>query len=162
LPADPLPVRVFVYGTLKRGGRYHAYCRGGEMIAEAHVEASLYDLPEGYPAIVVPEASVLAVGTGDPAADAREERRLGRQTLAEPDGPTVRGELYAFDDPERRFPALDALEEFVPNDPASPYRRVLVPVRCDGGTVTPAWAYAWAGAESRPSGRHLPGGRWPA
>lgn len=128
------------------------------MIAKASVKGSLYDLPEGYPAIVVPEASVLAVGTGDPAADAREERRLGRQPLAEPEGPTVHGELYTFDDPEARFPALDALEEFVPSDPASPYRRVLVPVRPDGGGVTPAWAYT----ARRPAGKHLPGGRWPA
>jgi len=156
--AETPAVRVFVYGTLKRGGRYHAYCRGGEMIAEARVEGLLYDLPEGYPAIVVPEASVFAVGTADPAADAREERELGRRGPAEPGEPTVRGELYAFGDPEARFPALDALEEFVPGDPASPYRRVLVPVRPDGGSVTLAWAYA----ARRPAGRHLPGGLWPA
>ena len=50
-------VQVFVYGTLKRGGRYHTYCVGGVMTAEARVEGLLYDLPEGYPAIVVPEAT---------------------------------------------------------------------------------------------------------
>jgi gamma-glutamylcyclotransferase (GGCT)/AIG2-like uncharacterized protein YtfP len=156
--ADHLSVPVFVYGTLKRGGRYHAYCRGGLMVAEARVEGVLYDLLEGYPALVVPEATVLAVGTDDPAADAREAKRLARQHLTEPGPPTVHGELYAFDDPDDRLPALDALEEFLPEDPASPYRRVLVPVLPVTGGVTPAWTYAARG----PRGMHLPGGRWPA
>jgi len=62
---------MFFYGTLKRGGSNHAYCRGGLVTAEARVEGLLYDLPQGYPALVVPEASVLAVGTGDPLRDAR-------------------------------------------------------------------------------------------
>ena len=149
---------MFVYGTLKRGGRYHAYCRGGRMGAEARVEGILYDLPEGYPAIVVPEHAVLAVGTGDPIADAREARRLTRPGLAGPGSPTVHGELYTFDDPAERLPALDELEEFSPMDPSSPYRRVLVPVKPDGGGVTLAWAYA----ARRPRGTRLPGGRWPA
>lgn len=155
--ADNLSVRVFVYGTLKRGGRYHAYCRGGLMTAEARLEGLLYDLPQGYPAIVVPEATILAVGTDDPADDAREAERLARRSLAEPRAPTVHGELYTFDDPERRLPALDGLEEFIPGNPASPYRRVLVPVR-SADVVMPAWTYA----ALRPRGRHLPGGRWPA
>ena len=128
------------------------------MTAEARVGGLLYDLPEGYPAIVVPEGSILAVGTDDPATDAREERRLGRQAPAEPEEPTVRGELYVFDDPGTRLPALDALEEFVPGDPTSLYRRLLVPVRTDGGDVTLAWAYA----ARRAAGKHLPGGLWPA
>jgi len=151
-------VQVFVYGTLKRGGRYHAYCMGGLMTAEARVEGLLYDLPEGYPAIVVPEATVLAVGTDDPEADARHSQGLTRRELREPGPPTVYGELYTFEDPEERLPALDALEEFLPQDPASPYRRVLVPVLPCGGDVTPAWTYAALG----PRGTHLPGGRWPA
>lgn len=156
--ADNLSVRVFVYGTLKRGGRYHAYCRGGQMIAEARMEGLLYDLPEGYPAIVVPEATILAVGTGDPAADAREAKRMAREGVPKPGTPTVHGELYTFDDPEERLPALDALEEFLPEDPKSPYRRVLVPVLPIGGEATLAWAYAARG----PRGTNLPCGRWPA
>jgi gamma-glutamylcyclotransferase (GGCT)/AIG2-like uncharacterized protein YtfP len=156
--SDDLSVPVFVYGTLKRGGRYHAYCRGGLMVAEARVEGVLYDLPEGYPAIVLPEATVLAVGTDDPAADAREAKRVAGQYLTEPGSPTVHGELYTFDDPGERLPALDALEEFFPEDPASPYRRVLVPVLPLVGGVTPAWTYAARG----PRGTHLPSGRWSA
>ncbi len=149
---------MFFYGTLKRGGYNHPYCRGGRMTAEARIEGLLYDLPEGYPAIVVPEDTVLAVGTDDPLRDAHEANALTRSSLAEPGTTAVHGELYTFDDPEERLPLLDELEDFFPKDPSSPYRRVLVPVRPDGGGVTLAWAYA----ARRPRGTHLPDGRWPA
>ncbi len=149
---------MFFYGTLKRGGYNHPYCRGGRMTAEARIEGLLYDLPEGYPAIVVPEDTVLAVGTDDPLHDAHEANALTRSGLAEPGTTAVHGELYTFDDPKERLPLLDELEDFFPKDPSSPYRRVLVPVRPDGGGVTLAWAYA----ARRPRGTHLPGGRWPA
>ena len=78
---------MFFYGTLKRGGSNHAYCRGGRMTAQARVEGLLYDLPQGYPALVVPEASVLAVGTGDPLRDACEAYALDRPELPEPEEP---------------------------------------------------------------------------
>ena len=156
--AGRLPVRMFFYGTLKRGGRYHGYCRGGLMTAEARVQGFLYDLPQGYPAIVVPEETVLAVGSDDPLADAREAKGLTRSALTEPKAPTIHGELYVFDDPEERLPALDELEGFSPNNPSSPYRRVLIPVWADDGGATLAWAYV----ARRPQGTHVPGGRWPA
>jgi gamma-glutamylcyclotransferase (GGCT)/AIG2-like uncharacterized protein YtfP len=156
--AGRIPVQMFFYGTLKRGGSNHAYCRGGRMTAEARVGGLLYDLPQGYPALVVPEASVMAVGTGDPLRDARGVGALHRLDLREPREPYVHGELYIFDDPEERMPSLDELEGFTPSDPSSPYRRVLVPVCPDGGGVTLAWAYAVRG----PQGTHLPAGRWPA
>ena len=148
---------MFFYGTLKRGGSNHAYCRGGRMTAEATVEGLLYDLPQGYPALVVPDASVLTVGTDDPLNDAHADSALGRAGLPEPADPAVHGELFTFDDPEDRLPSLDELEDFSPEDPSSPYRRVLVPVRLGDGGVTAAWTYAVRG----PQGTHLPGGRWP-
>ncbi len=156
--AGRIPIQMFFYGTLKRGGSNHAHCRGGLMTAEARVEGLLYDLPQGYPALVVPEAAVLAVGTGDPLRDARGAGALYRPDLPEPKEPCAYGELYTFDDPEERLPSLDELEDFTPGDPSSPYRRVLVPVSPDGGGVTLAWAYAVRG----PQGTHLPGGRWPS
>ena len=156
--AGRIPVQMFFYGTLKRGGSNHAYCRGGRMTAEARVEGHLYDLPQGYPTLVVPEASVLAVGTNDPSRDARGAEALHHPELPEPREPYVHGELYTFDDPQERLPSLDELEDFTPGDPLSPYKRVLVPVSPDGGDVTLAWVYAVRG----PQGTHLPAGRWPA
>ena len=105
---------------------------------------------------MVPEEDVQAVGTGDPAGDAAEQRRLARAGARPLDGPRVSGELFTFDDPEERLPALDRLEGFDPAGP-SPYRRVLLPAETSGGAGALAWAYVAEGS----SGIYLPGGRWP-
>ena len=148
---------MFFYGTLKRGHANHdLFCRGYLDVEEASVRGRLYDLPLGYPALVVPEEDVRAVGTTDPARDVSEQVRLNRSAVRRGDGPRVHGELFTFDDPEERLPALDRLEGFDPDGP-SPYRRVLIPVETTGGICALAWAYVTAGS----SGTHLPGGRWP-
>lgn len=148
---------MFFYGTLKRGRRNHHYCDGALQVREATVEGALYDLPEGYPALVVPGRNILEVGTARPLLDAEAARHAGQPTAPDPKWPVV-GELCAFDDPEERLPAIDRLEEFIPGDPASPYRRVLIPAHTDDGTTALAWAYVIPEAR----GTHLPGGRWPA
>ena len=157
--ADETPLLMFFYGTLKRGHRNHdAFCRGALLVREATVRGELYDLPFGYPALVVPEEDVVAVGTASPLRDAAEQRRFGRVSPHPASGPRVFGELFAFDDPEARLPALDLLEGFDPEDASSPYRRVLLPVETKGNDGVLAWAYVVATA----SGVHLPEGRWPA
>ena len=133
------PFDMFFYGTLKRGRRNHHYCGGALQVRNATVEGTLHDLPEGYPALVVPGRNILDVGTADPLRDAGANRDPGRLTA--PEEPIVYGELYAFDDPKERLPAIDRLEEFTPGDPASPYRRVLVPALTDDGAKAFAWAY---------------------
>ncbi len=148
---------MFFYGTLKRGHANHdLFCRGYLGVEEASVRGRLYDLPLGYPALVVPEEGIRAVGTADAAGDVSEQARLNRAAVRRADGPRVHGELFTFDDPGERLPALDRLEGFDPDGP-SPYRRVLVPVETAGGAGVLAWAYVTAGS----SGTHLPGGRWP-
>ncbi len=143
---------------MKRGHANHdLFCRGYLRIEEATVRGRLYDLPFGYPALVVPEEDVRAVGTADPAGDADEQRRLARAGVRPPDGPRVSGELFTFDDPEERLPALDRLEGFDPSGPST-YRRVLIPAETSGGAGVLAWAYV----AEEPSGIHLPGGSWPA
>ena len=149
---------LFFYGTLMRGQRNHAYCHGALRVRSAAVRGSLYDLPEGYPALVVPEPDVLAVGTADPIQDAREARgRTWPHSIPALERPTVSGELYTFDDAEERLQALDRLEGFVPGDKTSLYKRVLIPALAEDGTFVLAWSYiVW-----QPTGRPLPGGRWP-
>ena len=150
---------MFFYGTLKRGQRNHdLYCRGALRVVEATVRGELYDLPFGYPALVVPEESIQAVGTGDPARDAEEQRRLGRAQVPPMEGPRVSGELFAFDDPESCLPPLDRLEGFDPADASSHYRRVLLPVETNEDSVILAWAYV----VEKSSGVHLPEGSWPS
>lgn len=117
----------------------------------------LYDLPSGFPALVVPEGTIRAVGTAAYAADALMSGRPVETTEAG-SGPTVQGELMTFDDPEERLPTIDGLEGYRPGEQGF-YKRILVPVEApDGSIPVLAWAYA---AESA-SGVHLPEGRWPA
>ena len=150
---------MFFYGTLKRGhGNHDAFCRGARFVGEARLRGNLYDLPYGYPALTVPPEEVIVVGTADPAADAAMQRRLGPVKTRLADGPRVVGELFAFDDPEARLPALDRLEGFDPEDRSSPYRRVLLPVETASNDSLLSWAYVVEAA----SGVHLPEGRWPS
>ncbi len=152
------PVLVFVYGTLKRGERNHdAYCGRAVSVEKATVRGRLYGLPAGYPALVVPEHDVRAVGTADPTRDAAEASQHPAPDTRPTGTSSVYGELLAFDDPQVRLPALDALEEFVPGDPSSPYRRALIPAFTENGATRLAWAYV----AKEKAGRHLPSGRWP-
>jgi gamma-glutamylcyclotransferase (GGCT)/AIG2-like uncharacterized protein YtfP len=148
---------LFFYGTLKRGHANHdLLCRGFLRVEEATARGRLYDLPSGYPALAVPKVDVRAIGTSDPIHDASEQRRLNRAGVYRPDGTLVSGELFVFDDPEVRLPALDRLEGFDPGRP-SLYRRVLIPAETSGSVGVLAWAYVI----EKPSGTTLPGGRWP-
>ncbi len=156
---DEPALLMFFYGTLKRGHRNHdAFCRGARFVGEATLRGRLYDLPYGYPALTVAPEDVLAIGTADPTGDATMQRRLGPVEARRTDGPRVFGELFAFDDPEARLPVLDRLEGFDPEDRASPYRRVLLPVETGSDDAVLAWAYVVEAA----SGVHLPEGRWPS
>src|SRR5688500_16027960 len=106
---------MFFYGTLKRGHANHdQFCRGYLSAEEARTRARLYHLPFGYPALVIDEEDIRAVGTADPTSDASEQRSLGLTGARLLDGSRVSGELFAFGDPEVRLPVLDRLEGFDP------------------------------------------------
>ena len=153
-----LSLAVFFYGTLKRGQINHdRFCSGFARAAEATVRGDLYDLPFGFPALVVPEENILATGTGNPLLDASTQRRLASSAKLPKAGPRVFGEVLVFDDFEELLPALDRFEGFDPEGGTGLYRRVLVAVET-GDTSVLAWAYTI----ERPSGIHLPAGRWPA
>jgi gamma-glutamylcyclotransferase (GGCT)/AIG2-like uncharacterized protein YtfP len=155
---DGPPLVMFFYGTLKRGERNHErFCGGALRVEEGAVRGDVYDLPFGYPALVVPGESIHAVGTADFTRDIEERWRLGRGPVPFMEGPRVFGEIFAFDDPESRLPVLDRLEGFDPTDASSHYRRVLLPVETNEGSVLLAWAYV----VEESSGSHLPEGRWP-
>jgi gamma-glutamylcyclotransferase (GGCT)/AIG2-like uncharacterized protein YtfP len=125
---------------------------------KATVRGRLYELPFGFPALVVPEADVRATGTTDYLADAETQSRTRAGPQSLPDWYTVHGELLSFDDPDKRLPALDGLEGFRPGE-KSLYRRVLIPATLtDTGTTLLAWTYVGEAV----SGAYLPSGRWPA
>ena len=156
----PVLFDTFVYGTLKRGQRNHKrFCRGALAAREATVRGRLYDLPYGYPALIVPKEDVQATGTGEYLSDvqASSHMQFGPQEEI-PDWDTVYGELLTFDDPEECLPDLDALEGFCPGESGF-YSRVLVPTTLtEAGKTVLAWAYA----VDSTSGEYLPEGRWPA
>lgn len=172
-----MPLRLFVYGTLKRGWWNHErFCVGHVELREAEVLGRLYQLPAGYPMLRVPDETVLGEGSGAARADLALQARMDRVLALHPDlgGPIalpqawgpVRGELLTFDDPAERLRAIDRLEGFVAGG-VSLYRRVLVPAVPEGaaGPVA-AWAYVFPGGAGegdvleRLAG-YLPGGRWP-
>jgi len=160
-------LRLFVYGTLKRGYWNHdRFCRGVLDVQEAVVRGRLYEMPSGIPVLEVPETDILAHGTADPLADVVTQARFAGHlaSFLEPmpesatavDWGPVYGELLTFNDPSIRLPAIDRLEGFHPGG-RSLYRRVLVPV-CIGGRRLLAWLYV--GSSDRSGCRFLPLGRW--
>ena len=155
-------LRLFVYGTLKRGFWNHdRFCRGVVAVEDALVRGRLFETSSGIPVLQVPEEDILAVGTTNPLADVAAQAhvaacmfnskptpdRLPKKGTGAPWGP-VYGELLTFDDPETRLPAIDRLEGFHPGGPCL-YRRVLVPAQVNGAGL-PAWLYVagdrWTGA----------------
>jgi gamma-glutamylcyclotransferase (GGCT)/AIG2-like uncharacterized protein YtfP len=156
--AEPALLDVFVYGTLKRGQRNHEdFCRGALAVREATVRGWLYDLPFGFPALIVPEVEVWNTGTKDYLSDSETQHRANPESEASSLHPTVHGELVTFDDPAERLPSIDGLEGFRPGEDSF-YRRVLVPATLvDTSTVVMAWTYAVESA----GGVYLPAGRWP-
>lgn len=142
-----MTISVLVYGTLKRGQWNHdRFCRHALDIRPATTVGRLYDLPAGFPALVVPDAAILAVGTGDPLADAETQTRFAARDLVMPEAEgnwdVVHGELITFADPARDLPPLDRLEGFRA-DGHGLYRRALVAVRANTG-VEAAWVYHMA------------------
>jgi len=91
--------------------------------------------------------------------------RLTKKDTGTPWGP-VYGELLTFDDPEIHLPAIDRLEGFHPLSACTAqagggsclYRRVLVPVRVNGG-VLHAWLYV-VDVTSNRGLTPLPSGEW--
>ena len=135
-------LRLFVYGTLKRGYWNHQrFCAQARSIEPAVVWGRLYDLHAGFPALEVPEGLILARGTADPLADARRQQEIGTPRFGRPTGDwdLIHGELVTFTDPQRDLPPIDRLEGFRP-DGQSMYQRVMVAV-LSGRTSITAWTY---------------------
>lgn len=153
-------ITLFVYGTLKRGQWNHdRFCRQAVDVRPAVIIGRLYQLPYGFPASEIPEAAILADGTGDPLADAGTQAVFDSRRLAMPkpegDWDTVHGELVTFPDPVRDLPPIDCIEGFRP-DGGGLYRRALAATEANRG-VEAAWVYHIARVAD---GQRLRGGRW--
>ena len=155
-------LRLFVYGTLKRGFPNHdRFCRNAVDIQPATVWGRLYDLG-AFPALNVPEESILAHGTIYPCADVATQARVtdDMPDHAADDPPAgdwdlIHGELITFPDPARDLPRLDYLEGFRPGQ-TSLYHRVLVQTHL-AATLPYAWTYVM---RDLLSGRRVWKGSW--
>ncbi|GAB7080428.1 gamma-glutamylcyclotransferase [Megalodesulfovibrio paquesii] len=145
-PPDPAPLRLFVYGTLKRGCYgFEQYCQGCCSLQPAAVRGRVVDRPEGYPTLFIPPEDVLAIGSEDILRDLAlpwryEPVQAASFPALEPPWRFVLGEVLEFKDPESRLRVFDEFEDFLPDD-KSCYCRVLAPV-ITGKTVSAAWLYA--------------------
>lgn len=151
-------LRLFVYGTLKRGYWNHQrFCVQARSIEPAVVWGRLYHLHAGFPALEVPERLILSRGTADPLADARRQQEIDTPRFGRPTGDwdLIHGELVTFTDPQRDLPPIDRLEGFWPGG-HSMYQRVMVAVLC-GRTSIPAWTYWMPRVEN---GTRLDSGVW--
>ena len=143
-------LRLFVYGTLKRGYWNHQrFCAQARSIEPAVVWGRLYHLHAGFPALEVPEGLILVRGTADPLVDARRQQEIGTPRFGRPTGDwdLISGELVTFTDPQRDLPPIDRLEGFRPGG-HSMYQRVMVAVLVNR---KPCAAWIYDGSPIRPS-----------
>ena len=137
-------LRLFVYGTLKKGfWNFDRFCTRAISIEPATTWGRLYHLPAGFPALEVPEGSILATGTDDPLADTRTQNtiELPENAMSRPEGDwdLVHGELMTFANLGFDLPPIDRLEAFDPNGRCV-YSRVLVAADSND-LIRPVWLY---------------------
>jgi len=158
-------LRIFVYGTLKRGYWNHdRFCSQAVSIEPATTWGRLFHLPAGFPALVIPPENILATGTADPIADTRlqNETKIPKPAFKQPqsgDWDLIHGELMTFSDPGINLPPIDRLEGFNPHG-RSMYDRVLSVVKSKSSLHT-CWIYFGVEGILRSSQR-LPDGCWDA
>ena len=151
-------LRIFVYGTLKRGcGNHDRFCRDAIDVQNAVIRGRLYEGP-GFPFLEVLERDVIASGTSDVEADAAQcYRTTGIPYLG--GWGMVLGERVTFAS-AHHLSELDRLEGFDPgHGPGSLYRRVLVNAIVDG-IEERAWAYAIGPEGQRIKGDLIYSGQW--
>ncbi len=144
-------LRIFAYGTLKRGYSNHdLYCSGVLRVYPAWVRGKLFKTDSEIPVMKIPNEDVLLHGSASVTADIEAQDKFDSflRRKAEKPGQScgagewgkIQGELHIFDDPETRLPLLDSLEEFHSNQP-SVYTRALVFINLPNGSQTTAWTY---------------------
>jgi len=165
-------LRLFVYGTLKKGfWNFDRFCTRAISIEPATTWGRLYQLPAGFPALEVPESSILATGTVDPIADTRLQnetkilpsalqlfRNNPQSEIVNPQSnewDLVHGELMTFANPGFDLPPIDRLEAFDPNGRCV-YTRVLVAVESND-LIRPVWLYHY---DLGHNGERIASGLW--
>lgn len=141
---------LFVYGTLMTGRSAHEqYAQPAERLGEACLPGLLFNLPGGYPGVVVSPEQVLT-DTACGSSVLLNCRHPQQEAV-----PLVHGELLRLLKPIEQLPRLDRYEDAAA-DGSGEYRRVLAAV-WSGGEWKAAWIYCLT---TLPSGRPMVDGRW--
>ena len=154
LPNSPVlppitPLRLFVYGTLKRGFHNHRLCAQATAIQPAWTWGRLWHLRAGFPALEVPDRLILAHGSDQPRRDAGIQVTTPPFPVGKPAGDWdwVRGELVTLADPDADLPPIDRLEGFRATGARNLYDRVLVTVWVNDGGLEPVTAWTYDGRQ---------------
>lgn len=153
-----ITIRFFFYGTLMRGECQHGLVAPWLVHAEsARVWGRLFQLEAGYPALEVPEESVLATGTEDALLDVTtaQWRTTHPLRMRSGDWGWVHGEIAVLRDPTACVPPLDEYED-VRSGEACLYQRVLIPAASERDAL-PAWTYVRTTGEG---GQRISSGAW--
>lgn len=111
-------IDVFVYGTLKVGGRFsHAFDDNRKSVEDAVAKGTMFDVHGSYPCIVL-----------------------------EGDKP-VHGELHTYDSPEDVIKDFDRIEGFQPGRDNNLYNRKEIMVTTASGETKKAIVYEFASPE---------------
>lgn len=154
-------IRLFVYGTLKRGYHNHRLVPQAAAIQPAWTWGRLWHLRAGFPALEVPDRLILAHGSDQPRRDVRVQDATPPLPVGKPTGDWdwVSGELVTLADPEADLPPIDRLEGFRANGSRTFYGRVLVTVWFNDGGLEPVTAWTYDGRQL--AGRQARCTAWP-
>lgn len=136
-------IRLFVYGTLKRGYWNHeAYCSEAAAVFPARTWGRLYQWALGIPYMELPDECVLSHGTAEAWTDTDTQNTFAEPVCVRPEGDweLIEGDLIVLPNPEANLPPIDGLEGFRPEEDYACYERVLVPVQTCGLVIS-AWMY---------------------
>lgn len=143
------PLRVFVYGTLKKGYPNHLRAGKPDKIEPASVPGKLYTgQAGGIPVVIVPKKAILETGTRNYIRDAARTYKVPEgRPVQNKDDRVIIGEIFTYYDPVNALAALDGLEGFRPDSVySSLYARVIV--RTTAGV--PVWIYVNPPGERSP------------
>ena len=154
-------IRLFVYGTLKRGFHNHRLVAQATAIQPAWTWGRLWHLHAGFPALEVPDGLILAFGSAQPRRDAGIQVMTPPVRVSKPAGDWdwVSGELVTLADPDVDLPPIDRLEGFRSTAARNLYDRVLVTVWVNDGGLEPVTAWTYDGRQL--SGRQARYTAWP-
>lgn len=163
-----MELKVFVYGTLKRGYGNHRLCEKASNIEEGTITGNIYDLSGAtFPGIMIPKVSIWSEGTSNVELDtitldslASIEDYFEATTCEEEKWGMIHGEVVTFSQEDIDvLKRLDSLEGFSPGKEYNLYERALVLSIVDGEKI-PVWVYHMPNIKTQKAVL-LPKGIWP-